>query len=335
MPTLTDDQWGIKKEVTYGTPVTVDRFYPWLEVKGAWDVRRRQAQGLAGGGGRRTVLGDRSFLPLGRGEITTKVELESKAGGVLFDLAFGVSTVTAISGGSQQVFHPGLTGTLLPSATLQCVKVQNNGTNWVETYAGCTVSKVTIEQPEDDIATIEIEWDARSISTVTGAATAVYPTAPTVFDHSQAAAGLGGAFTAPTNTALGIVATAFADFREFSFELEQNIDIDRWVLGGRTQPIAGIPTLSFEGKAELNAATVPTAIIAGTRLPFQCTWTTTEVLGAGFTQLQLALPQLAITGDLPDVTPGETRVFDLKADVTNDRVNRDCYLVYRTTDTVL
>ena len=50
---------------------------------------------------------------------------------------------------------------------------------------------------------------------------------------------------------------------------------------------------------------------------------------------QLALPQLALTGDLPDIKPGETRVMTLKADVTNDRTNRDCYLVYRTTDVAL
>lgn len=335
MATLTDDRWGIKREVTYGVPVTVDRFYPWLEVEGMWDVRRRQAQGLAGGGGRRTVLGNRSFLPLGQGAVTTKVELESKGGGVLFDLAFGASTVNAITGGSQQVFHDAITSALLPSATIQIVKVQNNGTEWVETYAGCTAGKVTIEQPEDDIATIEVEWDAQSVSTVTAAATATYPASTTIYDHSQAAAGLGGSMTVPTTTALATGPTTFADFREFSVTLEQNIDTERWVLGGRTQPIAGIPTLKFEGKAEFNATTVPLAVINGTRMPFMCTWTTTEVVGAGFAQMQLAIPQLAFTGDLPKVEAGQTRIMDLKADIVNDGTNKDLYLVQRTADVAL
>lgn len=335
MASLTDDRWGIAKESTYGTPVTVTRFYPWLDVEGMWDVRRRQAQGLTGGAGRRTVIGSRSFLPQGQGKVTTKVELESKGAGVLLDLAFGSSAVNAITGGSHQVFHDGITSALMPSATIQIVKVLNTGAEWVETYAGCTAGKVTIEQPEDDIATLEVEWDARSVSTVTAAATASYPTSPVVFDHSQASAFLGGSFTAPSVSALATGPTAFADFREFTIELEQNIDTERWVLGGRSQPIAGIPKLSFSGKAEFNATTVPLAIINGTRMPALFNWSTTEVLGAGVTQLQVAIPQLAFTGDLPKIKAGETRVMDLKADIVSDGTNKDIYVCYRTTDVAL
>ena len=85
MASIVDDRWGLKKETTYGTAVTVDRHYPWVgsDVEGTWDNRRRTAQGLVGGGGRRTVLGSRSFLPTGIGTLKTKVELDSKGLGVL------------------------------------------------------------------------------------------------------------------------------------------------------------------------------------------------------------------------------------------------------------
>lgn len=336
MAALTDHQWGIKRETIYGTAVTVDRFYPWLPggVKAEWDVRRRTAQGLAGGGGRRGPLSARSYLPTGIGTVTTKVELETRQAGVLFDLAFGASTVTAITGGSQQVYHPGLTSSYLPSATIQVAKIRNDGTPWVETYAGCTASKVTIEQPVDGIPTIEVEWDARSVTTGSSPATATYVYG-TILDATYGAAGLGGTLTVPTTTALATGLTAFAEMKSFHLEIEQAIDRDRWVLGGRNQPIAGIPAVSFSGQAEFTSSTLPAAVLAGTQLAFQCTWTTPEVLGAGFAQAQLVIPKLALTGDLPTPDMGKTGLVDVKASAPNDGINRDVYWVWRTADTVL
>ena len=338
MSTLLDDRVGIKKESVYNTPVVVDRFYPFLDgTEGAWDVRRRQSMGLQGGTGRRAYLASRSALPIGQGKVTVKVELESKAAGVLLDLAFGVSTVTAITGGSQQLFHPGLSTPLLPSATIQIVKVRNDGTDWVETYAGCTASKVTIDQPEDAIPTLMVEFDARSISTATAAATPTYASAPVQFDAWQATSVAFGAttLTVPTTTALATGGTTNADLISWKYELDQQIDDKDWILGGRQQPVTGIPKQTFTTKLNFNTATIAAAYLAGTRLAFQSTWTTTETLGAGFTQGQLAIPALYIDGDLPKVKPGETRELDLKMAVVNDGTNRDVYFAYRTTDTVL
>jgi hypothetical protein len=336
--TLLDDVIGIKRESVYNTPVTVDRFYPFVDGTGSdWDPRPRQSMGQQGGSGRRAVLGSRRYLPTGQGKVTVKVELESKAGGVLLDIAVGVSTVTAITGGSQMLFHPGIAGTVLPSATIQILKIQNTGstTGSVETYSGCTASKVTIEQPEDDIATIEVEFDARSVTTATAAASQTYATAPTIFDHYQGAVGFGGTLTPPSTTVLATGLTAFADFREWKLELDQAIDDGRWIVGGRNQPTVGIPKIAFTAKVEFNATTITAGLIAGTKFAFYQTWTTPEVLGAGFAQLQVVIPQMGLKDNLPKVKPGETRLIDLKADVTNDGTNRDFWVVYRTSDTTL
>lgn len=338
MSTLLDDRIGIVREVTYNTPLTVSRFYPYLDgTEGNWDPRPRQGQGLQGGTGRRAMLGSRRFNPIGQGAITTICELESKGLGALLDIALGVSTVTVVTGGTQQLFHQGVAGTTLPSATIQIVKVQNTGseTGSVETYSGCTASKVIFEQPEDDIATCEIEWDARSYTTVTAAASATYATAPVLFDQHQGSVGLGGALTVPSTTAIATGLTAFPDFVSWKLEIDQSIDDARWVIGSRNQPTIGIPKIKFTGKVEFNGTTITAGLVAGTKLPFYQTWTTTETLGAGFTQLQVVIPQLSILGDLPKAKPGETRVVDLKAEATNDGVNRDLYVVYRTTDVAL
>lgn len=335
MASLTDHYWGIETESTYGTLVTVTRFYPWLEVDPTWDNRRRQAKGLLGGGGRRGPLSARSFLPGGEGAVKVKCELESKGGGKLLHHAFGASTVTAITGGSQMVFHPGLSTGYLPSCTLQVVEVMNDGTNWVVTYGGCTANKVTIEQPEDDIATIEVEFDAQTISTATAAATVSWPATTTIYDAYQASAGFGGTLTVPSDTALATGLTAYGDVREFKLELDQGLDTGRPLGPTRSRPVAGIPMVKASGKVEFNASTLPVSYITGSQLPFYVTWTTTETPPTGGAQLQVVVPKLALTKGMPKIEPGKKSLIDFEADVPNDGTNRDFYVVYRTADVAL
>lgn len=334
MSTILDDRIGMKAEATYNVPITVDRFYPMLDgTDGTWDVRPRQGQGLLGGSGMRADLGSRRFLTIEQGVVTVKAEMESRSGGVLFGAAFGVQSLSVITGGAQQIFHNGITGTTKTSYTIQVVKVLNSGAEQVETFSGCTASKVKIEQGEDGITTIEVTFDARGFSKVIAAASQTYVTG-VLFDHYQATSvGLGGAFVAPGATALATVATAITDVVSYTFELDHSIDDGRRVLGARNQPLVGMPKGTFSAKVEWNSTAVTDAYLAGTKVPFQVTYTTTEAVGPGFSQLQLAIPQLSLTGDLVSPARGQTRAMDLKADVTNDGTNRDAYLVYRSLDT--
>lgn len=334
MSTILDDRTGMKLEGVYNTPVTVDRFYPFLDgTSGKWDPRPRQGMGLLGGNGRRAALGSRRFITIGQGVVIVRAELESRQGGVLFGSAFGVPSLAVITGGAQQLFHPGIATPLGSSYTIQIVKVLNSGTEQVETYSGCVATKFKIEQAEDGIPYIEVTYDARGFSKVIGAASQAYVSG-VLFDHSQATSvGLGGTFTAPTTTALATVSTAFADMVSYTIEYDHAASIDNRVLGGRQQPTMGLPVGSFSAKLMWNTTAVTDAFLAGTKLPWQCTYTTGEVVGAGFSQLQLAIPQLAITGDLPDVKPGDVRELDIKADILNDGTNRDLWLAYRSLDT--
>ena len=334
MSTLLDDRIGMKVEGTFNSPVTVDRFYPFLDgTTGEWDPRPRQGQGLMGGSGMRSMLGSRWFVTIGQGTVTIKAELESKNAGVLLGAAFGVASLAVITGGAQQIFHNGITGTTKPSYTIQVVKVLNSGAEQVETFIGCTATKVKVDQPKDGIATIEVTFDVRSLSKVIAAAAQVYVLG-VLFDHSQATSvGLGGSFTAPTTTALATGPTAFSDVVSYSIELDHSANIDRRVLGSRNQPLIGMPVGTVSATVEWNATTVTDAYIAGTKLPFQVTYTTTESVGAGFSQLQFAIPQLVLTGDLVQPKPGDVREVDVKAEIKNDGTNRDLYAVYRSLDT--
>ena len=84
MATLIDGQVGIKKETTYGTPVTVDRFYEVLpDSTHDFDPMRIEGEGLKVGATHKRA--DRAVAGVGKGELTIKVELISKSLGVLLE----------------------------------------------------------------------------------------------------------------------------------------------------------------------------------------------------------------------------------------------------------
>jgi hypothetical protein len=338
--TLLDDRIGIKAESTYGTRVTVDRFYPHLDDdESSWDPRLRQGMGLHGGAGRVSPLAARNYATAGQGTVTLKAELESKAGGVLLHAGIGASTVTAVTGGAFMLFHPGVTGTNLGTYTIQHVKVQNDGTDYVETYGGCTPSKTTIEQPEDDIPTIEVEFDTLNMTTATAAASQSYASGQVLYDaFNVSGVGLGGSLTVPTTTAFATGLTATTEWKEYKVEIDHQIDDADWRLGPtRGRPIIGAPKISFSGKANFDSTTLPAALIAGTQLPWYCTYSTgLQELTAGVSAgLQIVIPKLVLSKGLPKVKAGDRRVTDVSASVLNDGTNRDLYVAYRTVDTAL
>lgn len=330
-----ENQIGMKKESTYGTAVTVDRFYPYIDgTDGQWDTRQRQGQGIFVGT-KRAWRGDRRVQPIGQGEITITAELASKQFGVLLEAAMGVSTVTVITGGTQQNFNSSIANTSLPSYTIQLGKVRNDGSVDAETYSGCTAKSFEIECPEDDIMTIQVVFDVRTFATAPALATPSYTAGAYLFDASQGAAGLGGTLTAPTTTTLASGLTSFLNFRSWKLAVDHNADDGRWVLGARNIPTVGMMEAEFTADAEYNDLTLRTAYLAGTGVPITCTHTTPEVVGAGFSQLQLVLPQAFLKSPILPPMSDETSVVGISADITYNGTLDPFTIVYRTADTAL
>jgi hypothetical protein len=336
MPNRLDNQIGIVKETTYNTPLTPTRFYPVFDgTDGQWDTRQRQGMSVFVGS-KRVYRGDRRVLPIGQGVVTLKTELASRQAGILIEAACGVATSTLVSGVLyQQLFTSSITGTTLPSYTIQLGKVQNDGTVTPETYAGCTAVSFELECPEDGIPTISVTFDARSISVATGLAAASYTAGAYLFDASQGATTLGGTYTHPTTTALGTATTAFANFRSWKLSVTQNADIGRWVLGGRNQPTVGVVETSFEAQAEYNDTTLRTAYLAGTAVPVVITHSTTEIVSTFPTVLQVAIPQLFLTSPVLPPMSLDTTVVGISGITTFNGTNDPWALVVRTADTAL
>lgn len=336
MANRVDNQVGIVKEATYNVPLTVTRFYPVLDgTDGQWDTRQRQGTSVFVGS-KRGYRGDRRVLPIGQGVITLKCELASRQAGVLLEAAAGVSTSTIVTGAAyQQVFTPTITGTVLPSYTIQLGKVRNDGTVDPETYSGCTAVSFEIECPEDGIPTISVTFDARSLATATALATPSYTAGAYLFDASQGATTLGGTYTHPTTTALGTASTAFGNFRSWKLSVTQNADIGRWVLGSRNQPTVGMAESTFEAQAEYNDLSLRTSYLAGTSVPVVITHTTTEVVSATATLLQLAIPQLFLKSPILPPMSLDTSVVGISGDIDYNGTNDLWALVVRTADTAL
>jgi len=331
-----DNQIGMVKETVYNTPVTVTRFYPYLDGSdGQWDTRQRQG-GSIFVNSKRSFRGDRRVLPLGQGVVTIKTELASRQAGVLLEATHGLSVATLVSGTTWMQRHlTSVTGTVLPSYTIQLGKVRNDGTVDPETYSGCTAVSFEIECPKDGIPTISVTFDARGFTTATALATASYTAGAFLFDASQGATTVGGALTAPTTTTLGSTATAFGNFLSFKLTVDHNADIERWVFGSRNQPTVGMADTAFAADAEYNDTALRTPYLAGTSIPVSLIMTTTETLSAGNSQFQLLIPQLYLNTPVLPPMADETTVVGISGTPTFDGTNELFYTMYRTADTAL
>jgi hypothetical protein len=91
----------------------------------------------------------------------------------------------------------------------------------------------------------------------------------------------------------------------------------------------------FTGDAEYNDVTLRTSFLAGTSLPVVINHTTAEVVGAGNSSFQLAIPQLYLSAPILAPVTTDTSVISVTGDVTYNGVNELFYSVYRTADTAL
>lgn len=346
MATMLDHQLGLKKETTWNTPVTVDRFYEWLPGNGLnWDPMVVQGKGLHVGsqvdrGGRRVGL-------VGKGSGKTVIELASKSMGTLLEGCWGtgVSTLADASTTYQQLFTAVITGTYLNGYTLQEGIVYPGTTTNVDayTYSGCTVKSFEIDMPSDGIGTLSVEWDARSLATGTALATASYVSAPTLYAGGLPATGAmtyGGTLTVPTTTVLASVASGTAvAIKKWTLTVNNNVDDARDVIGGRNQPTVGLREIKLKATVEYDTTTGSVfrdAQINQSGAAILIDATTAESLSTGTAELQLALPACYVDdGAIPVPSEGATVTTDITFSVLDNLTDVPAYMVLRTADTAL
>ena len=335
MANVQDVSVGWKKETTFGTAVTVDR---WLEFDDesldyGWEAK--QGDSLRVGSG--VALGSRRSWPTGTGGGDITVPLTSKGMGTLLELAFGQGASTLVSGSTYQQNFTLVDG-LLPSATIQKGLVDAAGTVHPYTFAGCSCSGFEINIPQAGIATLKTSWDLRSLSTATAYAAPSYPSGGVQFDWGMAAPAYAGTLTAPTTNALASGTTAIANVRDFNLKVDNKLATDRYNMGQ-----AGLKAKQVPGRREISGSitveytddVLRDAMLGKTAAPLTVTMTSAESLSTGFSTFQLVLPQIWVTGALPKVNGGNLITTSFAFTATDNGTVEPLYCCLRSSDTAL
>ena len=341
MPSIQDSSIGIAKESTYGTPVTVTRWYEFTEESLGWDPSRKQGTGLRVGG--RVARSNRRVTTTAQGSGGFGLEMLSKGMGLLFEAAFGTG-VSTVSAGA--LYQQNFTLSDNPSSlTIQkgLLTVDDAGASTVVpyTYNGCMVSSLEINVPNAEVATAKVEFDIRDLVTATAYTAPTMPTGGSLFHFGQASVKVGGTVVAPTTTALATGGTAVTNVRDFTFSMNNNLSSDRFnmgatALGRKKKPIPGLRELSGTITVENSDVVLRDAFLNDTPVPIVLDLTSTEVVAAGVAAFQLVLAECKIDGDLPTANGTELGTTSYKYTVLDNGVAANPVVaVLRTSDTAL
>lgn len=184
-------QLGVKKETTYGTAVTVDRFFEFTSESMKLDTGRAESRGLRTG--QRAPRSDR-FVPYALGA----------SGGISFDVlskGFGIwlehmlGTVATAGPTDTAYTHTGTVGTLCgKSFTLQVNRPFGacGDTPQAFTWEGGKISKWELSLSTEGVLSASFDLVCEDETTATALATASYPASAEIFSWVGGKCTVGG-----------------------------------------------------------------------------------------------------------------------------------------------
>jgi hypothetical protein len=339
MAAQTDISFGMKVEgsSTYGTGVTVDRFYPILpdpSFNYEHAVINTQALRVGGAGVPRAASRART-TSAGSGD--AEFELATKGCGVLLGaVTGGTPSHTLVSG---TTYQSNFTLGDLSSYTIQqgLVFADASGTRDPVTWLGAMCSGFEIDLPEGEIARLKTSWDLRDYVTNTAFATPSYATG-TPYHWGIAGVTVGGTVTVPTTTALATGGTGVSNVRSFNVRVDHGLSGARNNIGAgglKQKPYAGTRAITGTIVTEHDSATMRAAYKADTSLAIVLTMTSTEALSTGTATMQVVLPDCRLTGPMPTSAGGQVITTSWGFESLNDGTNAPLYVVLRTADTAI
>lgn len=133
-----------------------------------------------------------------------------------------------------------ITATQFPSFTIEATQVTSTGSNFKRTYNGCMLDSMSINVPQGEIVSVDLNYIGQVVTFATGAPTAV--TAPTTrpFLWSDAKVHL------PSGTVIDMV-------KNFTFTVNNNIDAPHYINGSRQVGLPQPLNRDYEVSMELDA----------------------------------------------------------------------------------
>lgn len=339
MTTQLDCSIGFKKETTYGTAVTVDRFLEFTEE--SLDFDRQFTQGAGMRPGSRVARSARRVMTREGAAGDVSLEVPTRGLGSFLEALLGVGTSTQVAGALyQQLFT--LTKTdYQPSLTIQ-KGIPRLGTDTVDAYTfrGAVASGFELTLGNTELLQLKSSWSIRDVVTDVAYATPSYPVTD-LFSFTGAALTVGGSVTVPTTTALASGGTTVANVRDFSFAAEQGHDDNGYNLGGAgkrsRRPAVGMASISGKLTAEYDATTFRDAVRDQTSMALVATFQAPgEITTGNPPTLQIVVPDIRFEGELPKSNGGDVITQSLDFTGFDGLVAAHAlYVAVRTADTAL
>lgn len=320
IPSGLSAQFGMVDEVTYGTPVTVTRFYEFTGEGPQLEIDRMESAALRSGtrvqrsdrwvAGKRTVSGDMEF------------ELANKSFGLLLKhMMGGVATSQPDNVGNPTVYKHSFTPNDLPTSfTAQMGRPDVGGTVRPFTYNGCRISEWELACKAGEIATLKCSILGRDEDTSTGLAVASYPTSLVLHTF------VGGTLT---------VGGSNMDVKEFSLSGNNGLADDRYFFGSalRKNPLeAAMREYTGEITSEFSSLTDYTRFVSGTEAALVLTLSAGTISGIYNYELKITA-NVRFDGDTPTVSGAELVDMPLKYKCLGATAAAALTIDYQTTDT--
>jgi hypothetical protein len=325
--TVAATQVGVKNETVYGTPVTVDRFFEFVDEGVTLDVGRIESKSQRSGS--RAQRSDRFAVDRKGGGGPFTIQPLSKGFG--WWLVHMLGTVATTGPNADGKFtHTGTFGSLLGDFfTWQANRPLNpTGANQAFTYHGGKVAKWELANTIEGLLEVKFDLDFEDEDNSTGLAVASYPTAMEHFSFVGASVTIGG--------------SAF-DATDAKVVCDNKLKTNRRYLRGsslKKEPIeAALREVSFELEGDFDALTqynrYVSATAAGAVAQVILTWQApTLIAGTSFPTLVVTLPAARFDKPGPTVSSDAAPLMQkLGGKVLYDGTNSPVTIAYGSVDT--
>jgi hypothetical protein len=316
-------QLGIVTETTYGTAVTVTRFYEFNMENLKYDKKTVVGQGLRAGG--QLPRSQRRVVTTFAGSGDFEMDLPTRGLGLLLGHATGTmaSTVTTSTGVYTYTFI--LADTYGKSMTVEAGVPQYGGTSISKKLAGAKVSSFELSVANGEIAKGKFSIDASAFTMTGSPATASYPLQGSIFHFAQGAVTIDG--------------SAVANIKEFSVAVDNTLKTDRYNLGAlgakSEQGINGFRSITGSLTAEFTDSVLLNKFLTDSTASIVVTFTGSTIASSYKETLSITIPAAKFNADTPNVSgPG---VVDLAMtfDAYDDGTNAPLTIVYVSADSAL
>lgn len=317
-------QLGAAKETTYGTAVTVTKFFELNSENIAFERNRLYSQGIKAGKIFQSSARVMTVTRAGSGPVN--LEVPTKGFGFWPDLLVGGTVTPAVVAGTafKSTFNIGASDAS-KSATVQVGRPGTDGTVRPYTHKGCVVTSFSLNQELNGFLECEVGLDTQDRLTATALAAASYPSANESYNFSMCS---------PTVNSVAVTDV----FESVKVDVNFQKKVDRWRLGSggaKAQPITNDytdATIEFAGDFKDNTFT--TLYDADTIFPVVLTWTHTSNADVSGTKFSVTLTAQAcqMQGDDPNLDGPDMLSQGMKLKVLDDGTNPPIKLEVVSTD---